>query len=437
MIEQFNPWWRGAEFIREDEDYRKWEEAKVKWVPRAIEEISLEPFSLNFVFGPRQVGKTTLLKLLIKKLLDEGVPPTAIFYLRADYLSDYKELMEVLDEYMQFRKVEGIERSYIFLDEITFPREWFRAIKLYIDMGKFRNDVLILTGSTSMYVKGEVETFPGRRGMGRDIIMYPLSFREFLKVAAPEIYSKLPTVDPNGDVSKCLRLLPWKDRLYEMFMLYLRSGGFPRVVREILERGSVSRESYDIYISWIRGDLLRAGKSEGVARGIIKALLNRVPSPVGWNTIAKEVEIGSHKTVFSYIEFFERNFVVRVLPYFSPNTLEPDFKKEKKIHFTDPFLYSMFSWWCLVEEPDESAVVEGIVATHLARKWSVGYWRNGSEIDVVTRAGVGFEVKWQEKAQPSKVRVGKIRKVVTLTKHEFRKSPLMIPVHVFLACLDV
>ena len=29
------------------------------------------------------------------------------------------------------------------LDEITFPREWFRAIKLYIDTGKFKRDLAV------------------------------------------------------------------------------------------------------------------------------------------------------------------------------------------------------------------------------------------------------------------------------------------------------
>jgi len=110
-------------FIEEDEDYRKWKESKVKWIPNIIERVSLEPFSLNFIFGPRQVGKTTLLKLIIKRLLDEGINPKAIFYVRCDYLSDYKELMKVLDEYMEFRKNEGIESSYFLLDEITFPKE--------------------------------------------------------------------------------------------------------------------------------------------------------------------------------------------------------------------------------------------------------------------------------------------------------------------------
>jgi len=82
-------------------------------------------------------------------------------------------------------------------------------------------------------------------------------------------------------------------------------------------------------------------------------------------------------------------------------------------------------------------MVESVVASHLARKYDVGYWRDGSEIDVVTKDGIGFEVKWRRNAKPLRVRVGKIKNIVTLSKDDFSTDPLMIPVYLFLACFDV
>jgi hypothetical protein len=75
-----NPWWVEKEDIEKEEDIRKWEEGIIKWIPTLLEEIGLKPFSLNFVFGPRQVGKTTLLKLLIRNLLSKGIEKERIFY---------------------------------------------------------------------------------------------------------------------------------------------------------------------------------------------------------------------------------------------------------------------------------------------------------------------------------------------------------------------
>lgn len=61
-MEEQNPWWKGKDLVKNDPDLRKWLDSKIKWVPEIINEVSLEPFSLNFIFGPRQVGKTTLIK---------------------------------------------------------------------------------------------------------------------------------------------------------------------------------------------------------------------------------------------------------------------------------------------------------------------------------------------------------------------------------------
>jgi predicted AAA+ superfamily ATPase len=47
----------------------------------------LKPFSLNFVYGARQVGKTTGLKLLIRDLIRSGkTDPKSVFYIDLDYL---------------------------------------------------------------------------------------------------------------------------------------------------------------------------------------------------------------------------------------------------------------------------------------------------------------------------------------------------------------
>ena len=48
LIIKHNPWWSG----RGDYVLERWRRMGIRWVPRWISDISLEPFSLNFVFGP-------------------------------------------------------------------------------------------------------------------------------------------------------------------------------------------------------------------------------------------------------------------------------------------------------------------------------------------------------------------------------------------------
>ncbi|MEM2289151.1 MAG: ATP-binding protein, partial [Candidatus Hadarchaeales archaeon] len=228
VLDAQNPWWRGKEKFEEDEDYRRWQSRGKRWVPALVDRLKLEPSSLYFLFGPRQVGKTTTVKFLVKRLLEEGVEPERIFYFRCDRVSDYKELDEVLSTYLRLRETRGIKGCFLFLDEITMPREWFRTIKFLIDTGKLGGDTLLLTGSMGMRARRETESFPGRRGKGRDLFLFPLSFRSFLKVADPELFEKLPPLaelEAEEIKKKCSLCLPLLDRLNSLFEVYTKCGG--------------------------------------------------------------------------------------------------------------------------------------------------------------------------------------------------------------------
>lgn len=446
-----NPWWKGKDKIVQDEDYQKWKEKKHRWVPGLIEEIKMTPYSLHFILGPRQVGKTTFLKLLVKKLLNSGVKEESIFYFRCDELSDFKELGEVLSSYLDLRKRLSIENSYILLDEITFPREWYRSIKSLIDTGAVKNDVLVLTGSTSLLVRKEVETFPGRRGDGKDFIMLPLSFRGFIEVVDAELHSKLPSIKNLGEDEireKTATCLPFLDELNELLEKYMSCGGFPLSVESFLTKGRVEQSVHDAYLAWLKNDVTKIGRSVEIARSILKVLLTKTPSPLSWESIAKEIEIKSPKTASAYIHLLNSLFVALTLYHIDLSSGNINFGKNKKIHFLDPLFYPMFSRWCLTELKDpEPMIAEAIVASHIARfsprggelGENVFYWRNRKEVDVVVKSDglKGFEVKWGERVGAKRIIVGKMKQLTTLSKSTFREKPQVIPISAFLACMDV
>jgi predicted AAA+ superfamily ATPase len=230
-------------------------------------------------------------------------------------------------------------------------------------------------------------------------------------------------------------MAPWLDELNEAFLAYIRCGGFPLAVTSLLKEGEVSREAKDAFLSSFLSDLAKLRRSEGLAKRVLKAVIEKLPSPMSLNAVATEFEIGSHKTVFYFLELFEKMFVAKSLHFLDPAKLLEVYRKERKVHLTDPLLYAVFSEWCMTRLPPEPALVESVAATHLARKYRVGYWRDGTEIDVVLpEAGLGLEIKWGERAEVRKKKVGKIRETVTLTKNEFRE-PLAVPLSSFLASL--
>jgi len=65
----------------------EWIHQKIKWFPEWTNQISLKPFSLNFIIGPRQVGKTTGIKLLIKHILEKNTDPEKIIYIDIGLIS--------------------------------------------------------------------------------------------------------------------------------------------------------------------------------------------------------------------------------------------------------------------------------------------------------------------------------------------------------------
>jgi len=91
----------------EDSAIEEWRNATMKCFPEEILNLSLKPFSLNFLSGPRQVGKTTAVKLFINKLLERGY---ILFYYSCDELIDFKQL-EVLDTYLNSALARSLKRG--------------------------------------------------------------------------------------------------------------------------------------------------------------------------------------------------------------------------------------------------------------------------------------------------------------------------------------
>ncbi len=387
-MEEYNPWWVGEE----DPVYGDWRVSPVRWVPSVLRLFETKPYSLNFIVGPRQVGKTTAIKIYIHEILLRRMDPKAIFYYPCDELSDYKELGEVLDDYLSARKAWGIRSSYIFLDEITFVEEWWRALKSRIDRGAFKNDVIYVMGSASIELLRRKEMFPGRRGLGRDICFLPMDFSEYAEKFG-NLTLKRGTLSDFENAMSANKL--FSTRLTQLFQMFLKTGGFPVPIREYFERGKISALSIKTYLDWIRNDWARAGKSDKYMKEILTYILRARLSPISWLGITKETSINSPNTARSYVETLEDLFIVKVL-----NIISPDgrvlYRKNKKIHITDPFLYHVLSQYTGVQVLEEH-IVESTVAAHVSRAHETYYWRNGTEIDVVAVVNgeqVGIEVKW-------------------------------------------
>jgi predicted AAA+ superfamily ATPase len=171
-----NPWFR-------DRGFRPAEEKlpKRKIFPQVLKEIATIR-QITSITGVRRVGKSTLLKQIIAKLLQDDESEESILYFSFDQPT-VEETPHVLEEIISFyfqkilnREVNKLSRRvFLFFDEIQLVPFWQDVLKRYFDLNK--NIKFVVSGSASLYISTKAkESLAGRifeKSLG------PLSFSEF------------------------------------------------------------------------------------------------------------------------------------------------------------------------------------------------------------------------------------------------------------------
>ena len=394
LMERYNPWWQDEP----DEHITSWEQKEIKWYPEIINDIKLEPFSLHFLTGPRQIGKTTSIKILINNLLKRKISPNSIFYYQCDELVDFKELGETLDDYYKAREHWGVKNSFIFLDEITFVRDWWRAIKARIDKNQFKNDVVVLTGSASIELLKQKERFPGRRGNGQDLILLPLSFKKYVTLFEDLKSKDIEITGKNDFLEEITVNKVFSSTYARLFTDYLTCGGFPLSIIDYVKDGKIKESTKKTYLDWLKSDWQKEGKNERYMKEVISYIVQSRLSPISWLSISKNTSINSPHTAESYVTTLENIHAIMIM-YQIEHDSKINYKKNKKVHFLDPFIYRLMAEYTRNEILTEN-IVESVVVNHLYRKFPTFFWKRTTEIDAICLINdkqVGFEVKWGPK----------------------------------------
>jgi uncharacterized protein len=380
-LKKQNSWWTHPSAITVDSDIQDLNHKKY---------VYHHPLEANYpvmdgVFllrGPRQIGKSTLFKSIIKDLLTKkGVNPHNIFYFTCDTVLDLRELYEIVETYLEnIPSTQG--RRYIFLDEVTYISEWQRAIKQHSDQGNFKNTTVFLTGSNIIDVKQGGELLPGRRGdlslRDLDHFYYPIRFGEFVHM------SKTP---PKG--------------ILEAIDQYMVIGGFPNIINEYFTSGYVSDSTYETYLQWIIGDLNKLGHNETLFFRICAYLFDSICSPLSIYNIAKHVGSPAQQNIKKYIHSAINIFTIFPVLNYSIDQRQFMLDKNTKYYFLDPFI----AWACylrgmgitdnyysnaqqiLGKKPAvQSRLFENIVARELMSEFDeIGFFRtkDNQEIDFV------------------------------------------------------
>jgi len=433
-LHRYDPWWSERDSINSDEKIERWRESKVRVYPGLykdiLEFIGKKYWGSIFVFrGPRQVGKTTLVKLIIRDLLERGYNPKAILYLPLDApkIMNTRDFYEALRYFLLRAKTHGCEHTIIFLDEVSALSDWARVIKGMVDSGELSNSIIIATGSHTMGVLSGEELLSGRRGEYSGLkttgIYYPLSFGEVFKALwGHEVPFK---IDDIFDDEKIPVIEDWLadniEKLMRVLDIYLLTGGYAVALDKYLKQGVIDKEIYEVYVNLLVKDAMRNSLSEKYVLALLDLLSERMTSKLSLNALARDSDLRSHSVVARYLEYLESAYTIITLYPIDLSRKRAVLRKEKKIYFMDPFIFHAvrtYIWaysnpfeasveW-LSSQENKSRLIEAIVASHLIRLVPIEPWRRvhmltyyleNREVDLVLRHDAGFtvvEVKWTE-----------------------------------------
>ncbi|MDO9087176.1 MAG: ATP-binding protein [Anaerolineaceae bacterium] len=378
-------------------------------IPRTIETVIYPRLSTLhkaiILLGARQVGKTTLLMKLQKRLVDEG---KKVRFLNCD-LEEERQAINTTSRTMLDRLVTGIDA--IFIDEIQRLNSPGLTLKILVDL--YPQLMILVTGSSSYELRNQLND--ALTGRYLDYILNPLSFSEVLESTDS---GKDPALAyPTANV-----LLPD----------VLRHGFYPEIY---LEANPVTKQLLlaKIVESYLFKDILafhRIRYSQAIV-DLTRALAYQIGSEVNENELSRRLKI-DRKTILSYIDILEKSYVVKRLYPFSRNPRR-EIGKQSKIYFIDLGIRNALigDFNDLDVRTDQGAIWENFLIVerwklfaNLGKSIQSRFWRaySGAEVDYIEESSRDDLKAYELKLNSDRSKSGKSffneygKEVITINK---------------------
>jgi len=324
------------------------------------------------IYGPRRVGKTTLLELFLQK--------TSLRY-KLDFGDNIK--IQQLFSSQDFNAILEYAEGYnlIALDEAQYIPNIGMGLKILVD--QLPSLYVIATGSSSFELAGQVgEPLTGRK---RTLILYPLSQKEL-----NSIYTRYEL----------------KEKLHD-FLIF---GTYPEVVTAKTRQQKIEILEELVY-SYLLKDILALDKikSSKTLADLLKLLAFQIGNLVSLNELAVQLKVDV-KTVGRYLDLLEKSFVIKKIPGFSKN-LRKEITTKAKYFFVDNGIRNgiMSQYNPLDLRGDTGSLWENFIVMERIKKLtfertmpvSFYFWRtyNGQEIDLIEQREDGifaYECKYSQ-----------------------------------------
>lgn len=324
------------------------------------------------VYGARQVGKTTLIKTIVKNNFK------SVLEINADE-KKYQNVLSSMDLNQLKRLVSGYK--ILFIDEAQRIQNIGLNLKILHD--NIPELKIIATGSSSFELANQIsEPLTGRTWIYK---LFPVSLLE---------------------CSSFLNPFELDEKLQE-FLIF---GMYPEVFsyENALDKMDYLKQLAE---SFLYKDLLELKQIKNSAKiyDLLRLLAFQIGSTVSYSELGKKLGL-STDTVISYIDLLEKVFVVFRLGGFNKN-LRKEITKNKKVFFYDVGVRNALieDYSLPNERPDIGALWENFIISERLKRNSYlrahvnsFFWRTytGAELDYVEQGSgklSGVEIKWGDK----------------------------------------
>jgi predicted AAA+ superfamily ATPase len=439
LIRDYNPWWVDKKI--EVPEYKR------ELYPRLQKYLKTK--QIIAIVGLRRVGKTVLMKQLIKDLVKKE-KKNVFYFLFDELVTQNPEVLEdVINYYLKTTAKNG--RKYIFLDEIQKVPYWRDILKRFYDT---REDIkFMVSGSASLEIKKSKESLAGRIF---DFHLPILSFREFLEMSGREIeetdleFSEMERVYERNIHNKPV--------LENLFLQYILKGGFPEIVGE---------DDDEIIKNYIKSSVLEKIiyedipavfniRRKDILYSILEYCSKETSNLLDITKLADMLEV-NYQTAKTYVFYLQNSFVIDIL-YNHSKSIAKQLRKNKKVHIAHPSItitVMRYSREILDVNEVVSKYVESIVFQHsktLCERLS--FWRTPQkdEVDILLQEDtiLPVEVKYKSRVDGRDLRSMlklldkfKLGRGFIVTKSTFRREEvdgreiIFIPVWLFLLCRGI
>jgi len=365
----------------------------MKYIKRAMEETFLrlsKQFPVILVTGPRQVGKTTMLKKLKQ---DEGIDRE---YITLDDLHDRDMARNDPKLFLQLHKPP------VFIDEVQYAPELFTYIKIFVDEHQNPGDFWLTGSQVYRLMRGVQESLAGR------VCLLNMSSLSQAEVCGAPTRPFVVDLDKLMTREKVVRSINMPELFQRIWI-----GGMPALISgQFTDRRAV----YSSYIStYIDRDIKEISGTVDSLKfmNFITATAALTSQMVNYKTIAQASDIGEVKAK-EWLSVLETMGIIFYLRPYSNNVLKRTVSTPK-LYFHDTGLVSYLTKWSdrdtLMSGAMSGAIFENFVVSEIIKSYHncgmepfVYYYRDKDtkEIDIIMESdGKLYPMEIKKTAMPA------------------------------------